>query len=90
MVKHNEQLLGGCIGELDWKKNPKVFILRKTKPVMLTPQYPLIKDNNHLNYFLLQLLQLHFFLQRKHLFFPSSPMLVQAFNLHNTWISHKD
>lgn len=85
MVKHHEQL-GNCMG----KRILKSFFSERQRNSDADTSIPWIKGSNHLNYFLLKLLQFHILPQMKNIFFPSSPVLVQAFNLHNTWISHKD
>lgn len=74
----------GKLGTVLEKESWSLYSQQDKETAMLTPQYPLIKGSNHLNYFLLKLLQFHFLPQMKNVFFPSSPVLVQAFN--NTYI----
>lgn len=72
------------------KKSPKVFIYWKEENIDADAPIPFNKRQELLKYFLVKLNQFHLLLQRKNIFFPSSPVLVKAFNLRSTRVSHKD
>lgn len=84
MVNTMSNCWDGKLATVLEKESWSLYSQKDKETAMLTPQYPLIKAATTLIIFFSNSFNSIFLPQMKNVFFPSSPVLVQAFN--NTYI----